>query len=742
MYQLASGQVPRSPAAETPSDMEWSRLWRAILRRKRIFASVTIAAFLAIAAYTLLVPRTYTTHVKLIAGNSSPTSTSQAANANTTLPLLNALLAATGVQTSETYAELFQENPVANQVIAQQKLPMSASELLSHVKVQPVLNTTLLDLSVTWSNPTTSATIANAFAAAFVDHERMLVGTQADEAIKTLSAQVPNAQAKAAVAETALTRFQASNNMADLQTQTQNTMNTAAALDAKINSTDVDRQQAQAQLSSIQHQLGAMGSTVPGQTSVAPNPVLGSLQGQLAQVTVQLQVAQQQYTDQHPTVIGLKRQQAELQREIAHTSATVVSQSNTMPNPVFVQLNQQAAVSRAQIASDEASLAQLKQQHAAMQPQLAALPGKATRLLELQRQAKLNEDVLTALQQKLNDANISKTTALSDVTVTSPADAAEAAVKPNRTLNLLVGLLASVVLGVVVTLLVFVFDRRIRDERQIEEELDLPVLASVPKLGDLRSRLGVMTNPMLPSGNAPVKNGEPDKEEPPWLRAFVVESFLQLVTSLRYSTTSDRRMRCVTVTSPAQGDGKSTIALNTAITMAHVEPRVLLVDADLRRPSLHTKLRRDLGRGLSDVLVGTSELDDVITHTEYEGLDLLTSGTRTPNSVKLLQSRRFDDLLNELLQTYQTVIIDAPALSPVIDAAILASKSDGTILVVSVESTDSNEMRKAVNKLHGIGVTNIVGTVANRVRPQRQLSYEDYFFVETAPPISPALPRS
>jgi Mrp family chromosome partitioning ATPase len=126
-------------------------------------------------------------------------------------------------------------------------------------------------------------------------------------------------------------------------------------------------------------------------------------------------------------------------------------------------------------------------------------------------------------------------------------------------------------------------------------------------------------------------------------------------------------------------------------------------------------------------------LSDVITQTEHDGLDLLTSGTRTVNSVKLIQSDRFDAVLAELLETYQTVIIDAPALMPVVDAAILATKSDGTVLVVSIDSSDSLVVQRAVAKLHSVGVRNIVGTVANRVQPSRRVSYDDYFFLETSP---------
>jgi capsular exopolysaccharide synthesis family protein len=720
MYQLTSGQAPRSIQAEAPSEFEWTRLWQALMRRRRIFMFVAAGTFLLIAAYTIFMPRSYTTHVKLIAGSGGPTS-GTAATDNTTVPLLNALLAATGVQSSETYAELFQENPVANAVIAQLNLPMTPGELLGHVKVIGIVNTNVLDLAVTWSSADMSAKVANAFAGAFVDHERALVGNQADEAIKTLTAQLPAAQAKASTADMALTQFQAKNQMADLQTQTQNTMNAAAALDAKVNQTEVDRDQAQAQVSSISSQLGHIGPTVAGQTEVEPNPVLNQLQQQLAQATVQLQVAEKQYTDEHPTVIGLKRQQAELQREIAHTPATVIAQANTMPNPLYEQMSQQAAVARAQVASDAAQIAQLNHQRSQMQPQLAALPGKATTLLGLQREAKLADDVVTALQQKLNDANISKATALSDVTVTAPAQANEASRRPDLMVNLVAGAFASLVLGVIVALLVFVFDRRIRDESQIEDELDMPVLASVPQLGALQRLPG--------SGSRSTDLAEVPSDDEPWLRSFAIESFLQLVTSLRYSATADKRMRCITITSPTQGDGKSTVALNTAITMAHIEPRVLLIDADLRRPSLHDKFNRELGRGLSDVLVGTTALADAIMPTEHDGLDLLTSGTRTPNSVKLIQSRRFDELLNELLETYQTVIIDAPALMPVVDAAILAAKADGTVMVVSIDATDSHDVRRSLSKLQGMGVNNVIGTVANRVKPQRSSVDEDYFFV-------------
>jgi succinoglycan biosynthesis transport protein ExoP len=731
VYQLASGQPSKpAPSIAVPGEFQWSRLWRAFLQRRHAFLAVFGGVFAVILIYTMLTPKMYTTHVKLIAGSGGNGVQGGPPSANSTLPLLNALLAATGVQSSETYAELFQEQPVAARVISDLNLNMSSGEFLSHVKVKPIQNTTLLDLAVTWPNREMSAKIANDFSLAFIDRERALVASQADSAITVLSRQLPEAQRIAVDTRMKLTDFQTRNNLADVQTQTTNTLNASAAIDSKIATAQVDRQQAKAQLAVVQGELGHVGPTTGGQTSVAPNPVLGGLQTQLAQATVQLQVAQQQYTDEHPSVIALKRQVSELRRQMASTPETVVAQANTMPNPLYQSLSQQAAQLQAQVASDDAQLGQLQAQHAGMTPQIASLPAKASRFVELQRNAKMSEDVLTALQQKLNDANISKATALGDVTITQPASASNAEVRPSRVLNLIVGLIVSLAVAAIATLLLHALDRRIRDVHQIEDDLDLPVLAAIPLLNALPNQFSVSEIPMLPAnGERAAASLAPDE---PWLRAHAVESFLELVTSLRYSSSSDRPMRCITVTSPAQGDGKSTIALNAAITMAHIEPRVLLIDGDLRRPSLHSKLNRELGRGLSDVLVGQVPLAEAIVRTEHEGLDLLTSGTRTPNSVKLIQSKRFDSVLEELLETYTTIIIDAPALAPVIDAAILAAKSDGTVMVVAIDKTDAVAVRAAIQKLHGLGANNLLGTVANRTRPARRGGYDDYFFADQA----------
>ena len=702
MYSLPAGQpVTATPAAESTQQLHG--IWRTLQRRARPMVAIFLGFIGLVLVFSLLVPKSYTTDIKVIAGNSSAVP-SGGENADSQLPVLNALLAATGVQSAETYVELFQETPVANQVSQNLRLGMSAHDLLQHVNVKPVTNTSIIDLAVTWNNPRTSALVANEFGKVVVDRQRDLVSSQAQQAIDFLKTQLPTADKTMHDAQMKLANFEATHHIADINAQTQNYINTLGTLDGKVGQTQADMQQAKAQLASVSGQLSHTPASITGGTTVAENPVLQQLQTQLSQVQVQLATAEQQYTDSHPTVIALKQQEQQLQGEIARQQSTVTASTNTVPNPLYQQLQQQQAQYQAQVAADQAQITELQRQRTALNPTLAKLPAQAAELADLQRAAQSAQDVYSALQQKFNNANIARDTALSDVTVTQPAAPNAARVSPNIILNLLLGILLGLTLAIVGAFVIDYLDGSIKDEREVEEELALPPLAQIPLV---RMRNGVAALP--------------------WVRTLTIESFLQLVTSIKYA--SDTKLDTLVITSPSQGDGKSTISVNVALAMAELEPRVLLIDADLRRASIHTKLHMKNERGLSDVLVGRAKLGDVVQKTKYPGLDLLTSGTPTPNPIKLLESQRMDDMLREAGEHYRCVIVDTAALSVNLDAAVVSRKVDGTVVVLSAGSTDLREAKNALRRLTQVGVKNILGFVLNRVVPRRS----DYGAYELGP---------
>ena len=301
----------------------WSRLRERMLRRKRLFLTVFLGFVALVIVATALTPRTYTTQVKLIAGSLGGASNANANNTN--LPVLNALLANNGVASAETYAELVQETPVAQKVIDALNLHMSPAALKSHITVKPITNTQILGLDVTWRDPQGSAAIGNAFAQAFVDRERDLVASEASAAVTFLQSQLPTVEQRLHNAEAALTQFQATHRIADITAQTNSAVGAVASIDSKIAQTQLDANQASAQIKSLSSQIAKLSPTTSGGGSTAPNPVVGQLQTQLAQAQVQLNAARQQYTEQHPTVIALREQVAQLQRQIASQPATIVS---------------------------------------------------------------------------------------------------------------------------------------------------------------------------------------------------------------------------------------------------------------------------------------------------------------------------------------------------------------------------------------------------------------------------------
>ncbi|MDQ6779852.1 MAG: polysaccharide biosynthesis tyrosine autokinase [Candidatus Eremiobacteraeota bacterium] len=669
------------------------------VRRWRAFVAIFVIFLGIVLMYSLLWPKSYVSHIKLISGSSNP----EFRGANSDLPILNALTAAMGGQQSnETYAELLSETPIAQQVANDLHLNTSAHQLLKHVTVKPVTQTQILDVAVEWPNAQMATKIANAFGTTFITRERDLLATQAGSAQGFLSEQIPRAEAAMHRAESDLARFQAAHPSVYVGASADGQGSDSAVFTAqqKLAQVQVDAGQAQAQLANVVAQMSSLAPTINAQSNVVQNPVSAQLRTQLAQVDVQLESARKQFTEQHPTVQALEQQKAQLEREISSLAPTVVAGNNIEPNPVYQQLNQQAATLRSQIAGDQAQIGTLTAELGQMNGPLNSLPAATMKLANLQRRAKMAQDVYTALMTKYNDAEVAKTAALSDVAITEYANPASVQIKPDPILTPILGAFIGLILAISGVFVIDFFDNTFKDERDVER-VGLPILASIPQL-----------------------NGKQHKNQKSlsWLRSMTIESFIQLVTAVRYS--SDKPLKTIAITSPLQGDGKSTIALNTAAALAEMQPRVLLVDADLRRPSVHEKLGLSNDRGLSDVLVGLVPLADAIQPTKHTGLDILSCGRAAPNPMALLQSQQLVALLEEMGRSYQTIILDTPALLPMFDAAIVAGRADGCVLVVSAGRTNARETKQALDRLMRVPSTNVLGVVLNRASVKLQYGYE------------------
>ena len=210
----------------------------------------------------------------------------------------------------------------------------------------------------------------------------------------------------------------------------------------------------------------------------------------------------------------------------------------------------------------------------------------------------------------------------------------------------------------------------------------------------------------------------------------ISEAYKTLRTNIKFSSV-DKGLKTIAITSTGKGEGKSTVISNLAATMAQDNSRVLLVDCDLRRPTIHKRFYLSNLEGLSNVLTQQNSRDQVIQKTSIEGLDILTSGPKPPNPSEMLGSNAMKELLLEVAKDYDRVLIDAPPIGIVTDAAILTTMVEGVLFVVSAKGVAIEAAKHAKELLETVNA-NIVGVILNKVsvgtgRYSSYKYYQDYY---------------
>ena len=206
-------------------------------------------------------------------------------------------------------------------------------------------------------------------------------------------------------------------------------------------------------------------------------------------------------------------------------------------------------------------------------------------------------------------------------------------------------------------------------------------------------------------------------------KSITAEAYRTLRTNIQYSS-FDKEVRVIVVTSSEAGEGKSTTAGNLAISFSQAQKKTIMIDCDLRKPSLHKKFRISNMVGLSDLLKGKESLKEAV-HQYNDYLDILTSGKVPPNPSEMLGSHSMENLIERLKDEYDMIIIDSAPLQAVTDAQILSRKADGTIIVVRAEKTKRDSVIQAKELLEKVDA-NILGVVLNGVENIRKKYYYYY----------------
>ncbi|WP_082497279.1 polysaccharide biosynthesis tyrosine autokinase [Arthrobacter sp. Leaf137] len=318
------------------------------------------------------------------------------------------------------------------------------------------------------------------------------------------------------------------------------------------------------------------------------------------------------------------------------------------------------------------------------------------------RAAATAEAVASSLIEAIENLERPKTGGASPVklSIVKPAEAPLSPSAPNTKLNLTLGLILGLLLGCVVAVLRTLLDYRIRSES------DLRKVTEAPLLGGITFDQDAAKQPLLTQVAA---------------HSPRAESFRQLRTNLQFANISGNA-KTMLVTSSLPGEGKSTTATNLAISLAQAGQTVCLIDADLRRPMVDDYLGLERNAGLTTALVGAADVNDLLQPWGDNNLFVLTSGRIPPNPSELLGSEEMKSLVERLEDVFDTVVIDAPPLLPVTDAAVLSQHVGGVAVVVGTQKVKLQELEKALQALEMVNAR-LLGVVMNRIPAKGPDSY-------------------
>ena len=438
---------------------------------------------------------------------------------------------------------------------------------------------------------------------------------------------------------------------------------------------------------------------------------------------------------------------AELQKKLGDLEATYSQLNVTFgpKHPRVIETTEQIATIKRQLEDSRKSLeAKLKADYERSIRDEGSLDGAlsiAKSEAAQQNQAgiqfnilKKNVDIANSLYteflQKTNQAKIQEHEQHSDTKMIDPPQVPVSPIAPNRLRTILIGFAVSLLAGIGLALFLEYLDNTVKTVEDVSRYAQLPALSVIPAIKGRRPRAltaGSNGKKQTKSGLTLNKNNGLNLEQLPLLdaRSSVAEAYRVLRTSVLLSS-ADKPPKTILVTSGQPGEGKTTTVINTAISLAQLGASVLIIDCDLRKPSVHKVLGVDHVVGLSTYLARRAEIDDVIQKLPIPNLSVLASGRIPPNPAELISSSRMKEMLVLLSERYDHILIDSPPLLKVTDPVILSTLVDGVMLVVHGGKSTRDVVRRTRQELSGAGAK-IFGVVLNNVDASQD-GYEHYYY--------------
>ena len=571
------------------------------------------------------------------------------------------------------------------------------------LNIEPVKRSRLVNIAINSPNPVLATQIANAHADAYIQQGFKLRIQASEEARKFLESKLAELRDRVEKSEKSLNEFRRDKGIISLEDKENIVVDRLADLNRRLTEAEAERIGLEAQARLIKSR---QYDSLP---AVIANGLIQSLRGQIVLLEAEHAKLSEQYLPGYPRLAQVKAQLKESRARLGQQIKNVVEGINSA---------YQAAAGKER---------ELKAQMDKQKSATFALKDASVEYSILAREATTNKSLYDSVLERFKQINIMAGIPPANVSILDRAEVPRQPSKPNKRLNLMLGALLGLMGGLGLALLLEHLDNTLRTPEEVERYLRLPNLVVVPDFLSLpktrknrqlrisRPESSLHSKLCVPS-KKPVASGLP--------LSMLTEAYRKLRTSIFLSRPA-QPPKTILFTSGTNGEGKTMTVANTAIMLAQMELQILVIDADLRRPSCHKALRVRGGRGLTDFLAGQEELNNVIKPTTISNLFVLNCGSTPPNPTELVGSKRMSETLAALKDRYDFILIDSPPVIPVSDAVILSTMVDGVVLVVRGDETKKHIVKAAVSQL-GNGHGKILGVVLNRV-DIRRAEYRDYY---------------
>lgn len=571
-----------------------------------------------------------------------------------------------------------------------------APMVLKKLKVTRPPNTYLLLVSYRSPDAHLAADVSNAVSQSYIAHTFDLRFRASSSLSTFMEKQIEELRAKMELSTGALVGFEKELNVINPEEKTSILSSRLLQLNTEYTNAQADRVKKEAQSVSISGKsMEAALASDQGESLRKLHEHLNEVQEKFAQVAGQ-------YGASHPEYRKAAAQVAEVQRLLEKTRQNIAER---------VMVEHREALNREQM---------LREAVKETKSEFDKLNARSFEYQQLKREAEADKKLYEELVRRIKEAGINASFQNSSIRLADPARAPIKPVFPDIPMNGFLALIFSSFLAVGAAVLVDVLDSTVRDAADISRALKVPVLGTLPLVKNWNKRLSaVITN-----GNVPTTAG---------LKASVSEDhtitgFIESVRTLRNNillADFDRRLRMILVTSPSPAEGKSTTAAHLAIAHAEQGKKTLLIDADLRRPSVHRKFAFTPNAGLSSVLLGEVKWPQVLYKPEgLPELDILPAGPPSRRASELVGAE-ITDLLEEVSQEYDLVIVDAPPLLGFAEALQMATSVDGVLIIARAGETDRKAIASATATLNRLRV-NVLGLVLNEVKRDSSEGYYHY----------------